>query len=307
VNPLRGIALKIASVTLFTLMASCIKAVAPEVPPGQAVFFRSAFAIPVILLWLAWQHNLRHGLDTTNPMGHLWRGIVGVLAMGLAFTALGLLPFPEAVALGYAAPLLTVIFAAMFLGEAVRVFRLTAVVIGLVGVVIVLSPRLTLTGMDGATPLQTVGAMAAILGAVFAALAQVFVRKLVQTETTAAIVFYFSLTAAVLSLATLPFGWTAPNAWQAALLVSAGLLGGVGQILLTESYRHADVSVIAPFEYASMLLAIAFGYLIFTETPTLTMLAGATLIVAAGLFIIWREHRLGLERGRARRAITPQG
>jgi drug/metabolite transporter (DMT)-like permease len=306
-NPLRGIALKILSVTVFTLMAICIKAVAPDVPPGQAVFFRSTFAIPVILLWLAWVHNLRHGLDTTNPMGHLWRGLVGVTAMGLGFTALGLLPLPEAVALGYAAPLLTVIFAAMFLGEEVRIFRLTAVFLGLVGVVIILSPRLSLTSLEETSQLQTIGAMAAILGAVFAALAQVFVRKLVDTEATAAIVFYFSLTAAVLSLTTIPFGWTVPTATQAALLIGAGILGGLGQILLTESYRHADVSVIAPFEYASMLLAIVLGYWLFAEAPTWTMLGGAALIILAGLFIIWREHRLGLERGRARRAITPQG
>jgi drug/metabolite transporter (DMT)-like permease len=306
-NPLRGIALKVLSVTLFTLMAICIKAVAPDVPPGQAVFFRSTFAIPVILAWLVYTHDIRHGLDTQNPMGHLWRGLVGVTAMGLGFTALGLLPLPEAVALGYAAPLLAVIFAAMFLGEEVRAFRLTAVVLGLVGVVIVLAPRLTLTSLEVADKLQTIGAMAAILGAVFAALAQVFVRKLVYTEATAAIVFYFSLTAAVLSLATIPFGWVVPTATQAALLIGAGLLGGIAQILLTEAYRHADVSVIAPFEYASMLLAIVFGYWLFAEVPTLTMLAGAALIVAAGLFIIWREHKLGLERGRARRAITPQG
>jgi drug/metabolite transporter (DMT)-like permease len=305
-NPLRGIALKILSVTVFTLMAICIKAAAPEVPPGQAVFFRSTFAIPVILVWLWTQHNLRHGLDTLNPLGHLWRGLVGVTAMGLGFTALGLLPLPEAVALGYAAPLLTVIFAAMFLGETVRAFRISAVGVGLVGVVIVLAPRLTLDP-DGATAAQTVGAMAAILGAVFAALAQVFVRKLVRTEATAAIVFYFSLTAAVLSLTTIPFGWVVPSPAQAGLLVAAGLLGGLGQILLTESYRHADVSVIAPFEYASMLLALVFGYWLFAEVPTTTMLAGAALIITAGLFIIWREHRLGLERGRARQSITPQG
>lgn len=306
-NPLRGIALKILSVTVFTLMATCIKAAAPAIPPGQAVFFRSTFAIPVILAWLAWKNDLRHGLGTTDPMGHLWRGLVGVSAMGLGFTALGLLPFPEAIAIGYAAPLLTVIFAAMFLGEKVRVFRVSAVVLGLVGVVIVLSPRLTLTSLEATSQLQTIGAMAAVLAAVFAALAQVFVRKLVQTEATAAIVFYFSLTAAVLSFVTLPFGWTVPNGTQAALLISAGLFGGVGQILLTESYRFADVSVIAPFEYASMLFALAIGYWLFAEIPTWTMLGGATLVVAAGLFIIWREHRLGLERARARRAITPQG
>ena len=87
-------------------------------PPGQAVFFRSFFAIPVIVAWLAMTGGLRHGFDTLYPMGHVWRGLVGTMAMGLGFTALGLLPLPEATALGYAAPLLTVIFAAMFLGEA---------------------------------------------------------------------------------------------------------------------------------------------------------------------------------------------
>ena len=306
-NPLRGIGLKVLSVTVFTGMAICIKSAAPEVPPGQAVFFRSAFAVPVILAWLLWTHNLRHGLDTVNPMGHLWRGLVGTTAMGLSFTALGLLPLPEVTALGYAAPLLTVIFAAMFLGEKVRVFRLSAVLIGLVGVVIVLSPRRTLLEAETTTPLQTIGAMAALLGAVFAALAQVFVRKLVHTEQTAAIVFYFSITAAILSLATLPFGWVMPDARQAALLVSAGVFGGVGQILLTESYRHAETSVIAPFEYASMLLALGAGYWLFAEVPTPAMLGGVAMIVAAGLFIIWREHALGLERGRARSSVTPQG
>jgi drug/metabolite transporter (DMT)-like permease len=306
-NPLRGITLKIFSVAVFTLMAVCIKTAAPVVPPGQAVFFRSIFAVPVILTWLMWTHNLRHGLDTQNPMGHVWRGLVGTTAMGLGFTALGLLPLPEVTALGYAAPLLTVIFAAMFLGEQVRIFRLSAVLIGLIGVTIVLSPRLTITGVEEASKLETIGAMAALLGAVFAALAQVFVRRLVRTEQTAAIVFYFSITAATLSLVTLPYGWVVPDVTTAALLIGAGLLGGVGQILLTQSYRHADVSVIAPFEYTSMLLALLLGYALFDEIPTGTMLGGAALIVAAGLFIIWREHKLGLERGKARPAITPQG
>ncbi len=306
-NPLRGIGLKVLSVSLFTLMAVCIKAAAPRVPAGEAVFFRSFFAIPVILCWLVLAHNWRHGLDTRNPMGHLWRGLVGTTAMGLGFTALGLLPLPEVTALGYAAPLLAVIFAAMFLGEEVRAFRLTAVALGLVGVVVVLSPRLTITNVEVASKLQTIGAMAALLGAVFAALAQVFVRKLVHSEQTAAIVFYFSLTASILSLATLPFGWVLPTGREAALLVGAGLLGGVGQILLTESYRHADVSVIAPFEYVSMILALMLGYIVFEEVPTATMLGGAAMIVAAGLFIIWREHKLGLERAKARKVITPQG
>jgi drug/metabolite transporter (DMT)-like permease len=306
-NPLRGIGLKILSVMVFTVMAVCIKAAAPHVPPGEAVFFRSFFAIPVILLWLAARRDLRHGLDTLHPLGHFWRGLVGTCAMGLGFTALGFLPLPEAIVLGYAAPLLVVIFAAMFLGEEVRVFRLTAVFIGLAGVVVVLMPRLTVVGSGTASALEAIGAMAALLGAVCAALAQVFVRKLIVTEATGAIVFYFSTTSALLALLTLPFGWVVPTSREAVLLVGAGLLGGVGQILLTESYRHAEAGVIAPFEYVSMLFALILGYLIFEEVPTPSMLAGAALIVAAGLFIIWRERRLGIRRAAARKVMTPQG
>ena len=209
-NPLRGIGLKILSVCVFTMMAICIKASAPHVPPGEAVFFRSFFAIPVIVAWLAWPADLRHGLDTLYPMGHVWRGLVGTSAMGLGFTALGLLPLPEATALGYAAPLLIVIFAAMFLGEEVRIFRLTAVAVGLVGVVIVLWPRLTVTPSRRLAA-ETIGAMAALLGAVFAALAQVFVRKLIKTEGTPGHRLLLLGTASVLSLLTLPFGWVVPD------------------------------------------------------------------------------------------------
>jgi drug/metabolite transporter (DMT)-like permease len=226
--------------------------------------------------------------------------------MMLVFAALGLLPLPEATALGYAAPLLVVVFAAMFLGEQVRAFRLAAVAVGLAGVLIVLWPRMTL-GAGWATSGQTLGAVLALGAAVFAALAQVFIRKLVHLEQTSAIVFYFSVTGACVGLLTLPFGWVPPAPAEAALLVSAGLIGGVGQILLTESYRHAEASVVAPFEYASMLLAIALGYVVFSEVPTRSTLAGAALIVLAGLFIIWRERRLGFQRARAREVMTPQG
>jgi drug/metabolite transporter (DMT)-like permease len=305
-RPLRGIALKLASVLVFIVMAALIKATATHVPAGQAVFFRSLFAIPVIVAWLAWRKELGTGLKTANPMGHLWRGIVGTLAMGLGFAGLGYLPLPEVTAIGYAAPLLTVVFAAMFLGEQVRLFRISAVALGLTGVLIVLAPRLSLDP-ETASIAEAFGAMLVLGGAVFAALAQVFVRKLVQTEATAAIVFYFSLTATALSLVTLPFGWVWPTPGEAAILIGAGLLGGLGQILLTSSYREADASLVAPFDYASMLFALAIGYFVFAEEPTWPMLGGATLIVTAGILIIWRERKLGLERARQRKAMTPQG
>lgn len=303
-NPLQGIALKVISVAVFTAMAAVIKATATTVPAGQQVFFRSLFAIPVILIWLARRGELRVGLRTRRPMGHFYRGIIGTTSMALGFWGLGLLPLPEATAIGYAAPLLTVIFAAMFLGEDVRAFRLISVLIGLVGVLVVLYPRLGATS-DGLNSVQTLGAVITLCGAGCAALAQIFVRKMVLEERTSAIVFWFSVTATLLGLATLPFGWVIPDGPTLALLVLAGLLGGVGQILLTSAYRFADASVVAPFEYASMLLALGIGYFVFAEVPTLTMLAGAAIVIAAGVAIIIREHQMGLERNRQRKAMTP--
>ncbi len=307
VRPLKGIALKLGAVLLFVVMASLIKASADHVPPGEAVFFRSFFAIPVILIWLAVRRDLRTGLKVTSPMGHFWRGFVGTSAMGLSFAGLGLLPLPEVTALGYAAPLLVVVFAAMFLDEKVGVFRLGAVALGMVGVVIVLLPRLTM--LDGPTvqTAEAVGAVVVLGGATCAALAQIYIRKMVRTEQTSAIVFYFSLTATLLSLLTVPFGWVVPAPREAVMLIMAGLLGGLGQILMTSSYRFADASVIAPFDYASMLFALVIGYVVFDEVPTSNMLLGAAVIIVAGIVIILREHRLGLQRGRTRRVKTPHG
>ena len=306
-SPLKGIALKLVSVMTFVIMASLIKATADHVPPGEAVFFRSFFAIPVIIGWLWARGGLRTGLKVASPMGHFWRGFVGTTAMGLMFAGLGLLPLPEVTAIGYAAPILTVVFAAMFLNEQVGLFRLSAVAVGLLGVLIVLSPRLTAFSNETVETAQALGALVVLAGAGCAALAQVYIRKLVQTEQTSAIVFYFSLSATLFSLLTLPFGWVMPSPWEATLLILAGLVGGLGQILLTSAYRFADASVVAPFDYASMLFALAIGFVIFDEVPTGPMLAGAGVVIFAGVVIILREHRLGLKRGRARKNMTPQG
>lgn len=306
-SPFKGIALKLCAVVLFVVMSSLIKAASDTVPPGQAVFFRSLFAIPVILGWLALRGDLATGLRVTSPMGHFWRGFVGTAAMGLMFAGLGLLPLPEVTALGYTAPLLTVVFAAMFLDERVGLFRIAAVGLGLVGVLIVLAPRLsTLTGETVQTT-QAVGAVMVLLGATCAALAQIYIRKLVATEQTSAIVFYFSATSTLLSLLTVPFGWVIPDGPETVYLILAGLLGGLAQIFLTSAYRFADASVVAPFDYASMLFALMIGYFIFDEVPTGAMLLGAALVIAAGIIIILRERHLGIKRGKARALRTPQG
>ncbi|MBT8415256.1 MAG: DMT family transporter, partial [Boseongicola sp.] len=180
-NPFRAISLKIASVLLFVLMATLIKAASAEVPPGQTVFFRSLCAMPVILGWLMWQGKFPKGLRTVNPVGHLWRGLIGSTAMGLSFAGLAILPLSEVKAIQYAMPLFVVILAALMLGERVRAVRLTAVGMGMAGVLIILWPRLTsFTGGD-VDPRLAYGALIVLTGSLCAAFAQIFVRKLVET------------------------------------------------------------------------------------------------------------------------------
>jgi drug/metabolite transporter (DMT)-like permease len=305
-NPLRGIGLKVASVAIFVGMSAFIKS-AGELPAGQIVFFRSFFAIIPILAMLAWRHELRTALHTRNPLSHIARGTVGVTSMGLGFFALTRLPLPEAITLNYAQPLLVVVFSAVFLGEAIRFYRWSAVIVGLFGVVIISWPNLTLfAGGSEMESRQAVGVLAALIAASVSAVALLLVRRLVKTEKTATIVLWFSLTASALALLSLPFGWAPLTAWQATALVSAGFCGGIAQILMTESYRNAEASTVAPFEYTSMLLAIAVGYLAFGDLPTLYTLIGGTIVIAAGIFIIWRERALGLERGKARKVAPPQ-
>lgn len=301
----RGIALKTSALALFTIMAVLIKATSDVVPPGEAVFFRSAFSIPVILVWLIARRELRTGLRTANVMGHVWRGVIGVSSMGLGFAALGMLPLPEVTAIGFAAPLITVILAALLLGEKVRLFRLSAVTIGLIGVTIILWPQLNFDGT--ADRVATMGAIIALISAGLRSLAQVHIRRLVQTEDAAAVVFYFMLTASAFSLLTLPFGWTLPSPTETAMLIAAGVIGGVAQILVTSAYRFAPASVLAPFDYTQMLFAIGAGYVLFAEVPTSATIWGSLVVIAAGVLIIYRERQLGLERGKARSKMGHMG
>lgn len=306
-RPLTGITFKVASVCAFVAMSTFIKA-SGEVPPGQIVFFRSLFAIIPVVAVMAFRRELAVAFRTSRPVGHIARGLVGVTAMGLGFFALTRLPLPEWVAINYAQPLIVVVFSALFLGEKVRIFRWTAVLIGLVGVTIVSWPKLTvLTSGSSLGRDEALGVIAVLAGAAVSAVAMLLVRRLVLTERSPTIVFWFSITSTAMGLLTIPFGWAALDAAQATFLVMAGLCGGVGQILMTESYRHADMSTIAPFEYTSMILAIAIGFFIFSEVPTSHTLIGGAIVVMAGLFIIWREHRLGLPRGAARKVTPTQG
>lgn len=288
---LRGCLQMILAVTIFTVMSALIKA-ADRVPAGQAVFFRSFFAIPVILVWLLTQGALGTGLRTKNWRSHAVRGIAGSSAMGLGFLGLKFLPLPEVTALRFVTPIMMVVLAALILGERLRIIRISAVLIGLVGVIVIMWPRLSFEG----TQTETIGVFVVLASAGLAALAQVFIKGMAETEKTTAIVFYFSLTATVLSLFSLPFGWVLPTGQEWVYLIGAGVIGGFGQICLTSSYKYADASVLAPFTYVSMIWALLIGYFVFAEVPTVPMLAGAALIIASGVVIVLRERQLGLQQ-----------
>ncbi|MBT2131071.1 DMT family transporter [Aliiroseovarius lamellibrachiae] len=307
-TPRFGIFLKLASVAFFVSMQAMIKAVSDHIPPGEAVFFRSFFALPIILTWLMWQGRLAVALKTDHLRGNLMRGLFGVCGMGLSFAAVGYLPLPEVTAIFFASPILTTIFAAMFLGERVRMIRIAAVGLGLFGVLIILWPRLTGFGHIAGTEanLMAFGAMLAFVAACFVSVAKILVRRLVGKDHPSTVVLYAGLCATGAGLLTAPFGWVWPTPLEWALLLTAGLVGGIGQALLTTAYKYADASTIAPFDYSSMLFAIAFGYFIFADLPTLQTLIGAAIVISAGGIILWREGRLRLERAAARQ-ITPSG
>ncbi len=301
-NLAKAIALKVVSALLFALLSAFVRYLGETgVPVGQSVFFRSAFAIVPVVLIYAWRRELMSAVRTARPLGHLGRGTISVVGMFLNFAALARLPLVDATAISFAAPLITVAFAAWFLGERVRIYRWSAVGVGFIGVIVMLWPYLDLSqfSAEGAVAqAATLGAMFALAGAFTNAGSVIQTRRLTATETTSSIVFYFSVICALAGLATLPFGWLWPDRLQLAALIGAGLVAGLGHILLTESYRFASASVIAPFDYTMMIWVFLLGYWMFGEVPTVYVYVGSTIVVVSGLFVIWRERQLRLRRER---------
>ncbi len=278
----------VSAVGFFTVMGAMVKLVSDRIPAGEAVFFRSMVTMPVILAMLWSQGQLRNGLKTKNPLGHLGRALAGTVGMGFGFAGLALISIPEATAIRFSTPIFVVILAVLLLGERVRRFRLTAVGVGLIGVCVILAPRFSMSFGEGAQ----IGALLTLISAMAASLAQVQIKYLSRTETTAAIVFYFSLVSTCFALMTAPFGWVVPTPREFSLLLIGSLAGSVGQILVTSAYRYGEASLLSPFTYSSMLWAIVLGYFLFGDLPTLQTLIGAGIVIAAGLAILWREQQL---------------
>jgi len=299
-NTGKGIALKLISAVLFAVMSALIRYLGVRYPIGEVVFYRSAFAIVPIVLIYAWRGELAATVRTERPMGQLSRGALSIVGMFCNFGALARLPLIEANAISFTSPLFGVAFAALFLKERVRIYRWSAVIVGFIGVLVVLAPHLSgdeLT-IAMASAASVAGVVYAIAGSITNAGTMIQTRALTQSESTSSIVFYFSLICALAGLVTWPFGWIAPTGSEFLILACIGFLGGTGHIVLTESYRHAAASVVAPFDYTSMIWALILGYAMFGETPTVMIVIGSAIIAAAGLFVIWRERQLALARRR---------
>ena len=291
-----AVGFKIAAMFFFALMDAFGRWAGQTVPVGEVVFFRSAFGIVPLLIFYAWRGQLWTALRTGRPAGHAVRGLFGVGGMFTNFASLARLPIADVMAIYFFSPLITVALAATVLREKVGVYRWSAVVIGLIGVMLTLAPHLSIGHAGAISAAAALGGIFAVLCAAFDAGAAIQVRRLTASESTVSIVLYFSIICMVAGLCTLPFGWIWPSREEFIVLSLIGLLGGISHIFLTESFRYAQASLLAPLDYVAILWSIAFGWLMFGEIPGPLVLMGAAIVVAAGLFVIWRERQLRLRR-----------
>lgn len=282
-----AILLMLGAVLQFQIMAALIKWLGPHYPLPQIVFFRSAIAmLPVLpMIWRAGGVSV---LRTARPGAHALRALYGLSSMFLTFWAVAQMPLADYTALWFTMPILLTALSVPLLGEIVGIRRWTAVAIGFAGALLIAWPT-------GETPLLP--AVCVVLAAGIGALAMISIRRMSVTEPSTRIVFWYMSAAALVSAAMLPFSWVTPSWLDLGLLVAVGLVGGVAQILMTQAYRLAAPSVVAPFEYTALLWGVALGWLVWDVLPGGNVVIGAALVIVSGLYILYRET----VRARARR------
>jgi drug/metabolite transporter (DMT)-like permease len=286
----RAILLVLGSSGTFTLAAAAVKGLGGEVPLAQIVFFRNVFALPVLFVMLAGAGGLAL-LRTRRPLAHLERAAWGLAGMFGAFAGYTHLPLATSTVLGFTMPLFLTALSVVLLKERVGWRRWTAVGVGFAGVLLVARPGET----SAALPLGPV--LLVLMGALGWALAMMSIRRMGEAgENGVAIVIWFALISSVVAgLATVPV-WTDPTPRQWLLLGCIGVVSAVAQLLMTEAYRRGETTLLAPFEYAALIWTMLLGSLIWGEWPDAVDLLGFAVLVGAGLFIWWRETRIGVRR-----------
>lgn len=287
-----GIALRLGAMLCLSAMLALVKiANMRGVAVVESVFYRQFFALPLVLVWVMRGQGFS-ALKTKRPYAHLWRMTLGMTGMVLNFWAFTLLPLAEATMIGFTVPIFATILSALLLGEATGWHRWSAVLIGFLGVLVVVNPA-------GGSHLPPTGVLVGIAASITIAGITITLRQIGRTEDTVTTVFWFTATSLVpMGIAMFFFGqFHDPLTW--AILVAMGLVGGAAQLAMTASLRFAPVSVVLPMDYSSLLWATLLGWALFDMLPTHTTWLGAPLIIASGLYIVYREHRLHRDRATA--------
>lgn len=280
-RPTFGIGLRLLSGILIAGMYVCVKAVGEDVPLGEIVFFRSAFAIIPLILFLWMRREFPQGLATKRPLGHLLRATFGALSLFASFAAIARLNVAEAILIAQLSPILMTMAAVVLLGERLTIWRVGGLMLGFAGVIVMVWPELGTAGAGGA---RMMGFVLALLAATLSALALIMVRSLSATESPGAIALYFVLASMIGALATLPWGWVMPGGWTLLMLIGAGVFGGFAHIAMTLAFRYAEATRLAPFEYVALLWPILADLLLFGFALSSSYLAALLLVLLGAAF-----------------------
>lgn len=282
-----GIGLRLLATFLFALMSLSVRLASLEAPVGQIMFWRSAVALIPILAYLGLRGQLRGGLKTNRPLGHVKRSLFGCASMFFSFLSLAHLPIALATALSFLAPLIVVPVAVATLGERPGLIVIGATLLGFFGIGLMLWPAMVGPELAIGT---VMGVASGLACAATTAFAKVEIKRLTATETPAAIAFYFALVCTLAGLATWPLGWSSPSQSAFLALVAAGLLGGAAHIAMTEAVARAPASALAPFEYTAMIWAVIFDLVVFSLWPGAVSITGALLIVVAAAAVAFADR-----------------
>ena len=277
------------SVCAFSLMDVLVKW-SDAYPVGQVLFFRGFCGI-IPILFLIPRDRFLDFYKTTRPFLHFKRCLSGLIALVAIFIALRNLPLATVVSITFAAPIFTTIFSIFLLKEKVGLYRWLAVLVGFVGIIVITEPGFSSLNFYYIYPIIF------CLGLSYVAIA---IRKLSTTEPVWLISFFFSFSIAILGLLSLFQGWVMPNFLDLFLLSMVGILGGLANLWLSQSYKYSEVSLVTPLKYLALVFAIIFGYFIWSEVPTLKTLMGALLVILSSFIIFRREmilkNRLSVTR-----------
>lgn len=266
---------------IFSILNALIRATSAHLHTFQVAFFRNLFGLVFMLPWL-----LRvgfTGLQTGRFKLYFWRVVIGLASMLTWFAALALLPFAQAIALSFAAPLFATIMAGTMLGETVRARRWTATIVGFCGVLIIVRP-----GLSGVS----IGAGLALVSAALSSISVIVVKQLSRTESINAVVTYMVLLMTPMSLLPALFYWQWPPVEVWPFLVGMGLAGTLGHLCYVRSLQMAEASAVMPYDYTRLLFAAVIGWIFFGEVPDFWTWVGAAVIVGAALYIAHREALL---------------